>query len=79
VSQGMKHIKSIYALALLLLSNRANSAGGIMRPQPCEQPECPEILNSISGGNSGILLLEIIGGSFVILFLVMRIYERWFK
>jgi hypothetical protein len=75
----MKHIKIIPALLLILFSINTFAVGVMARPAPCQESECKEILDTLSGGNTDILMIEIIAGTFIILFLVMRIYERWFK
>jgi hypothetical protein len=62
---------------LLLGSNYTHAR--YISAQECDWRECREILQLISGGNSWLLLLEIIGGSFVVLALVIYIYERWLK
>ncbi len=66
-----------YSLVLLLIVN--NSAIAAMTRGPgmgCRTDACAGILHMISGGSNFILLLEIIGTIFLILYLVTRITEK---
>ena len=49
------------------------------RSKACTTQECKSMINAISGGNTGLLLLEIIVFVFIVLYLAVKIHERWFK
>lgn len=45
----------------------------------CHSDSCKDLLESISGGSATILLLEAIAFIWASLYLVTKIYEKWFK
>jgi hypothetical protein len=73
---GKRFTRVSLLLALLVASLPASAYRG---GRACSSPECKSIVDAISGGNSSVFLVEVIVFVFVILYLVVKIHERWFK
>ncbi|KAF7783502.1 hypothetical protein PRUB_a3291 [Pseudoalteromonas rubra] len=63
-----------FFLILALISNKAWA----WRAGQCSG-ECGDFLRAISGGNTGILALEIALFVFVVLYLFIKVMEKWDK
>ena len=61
----------------ILLSISLSAEAGYIRP--CPTSECSGILHTISGGSMQVLAFEIIFGVFIVLWLMVKIHEKWFK
>ncbi|ALU44509.1 hypothetical protein AT705_17170 [Pseudoalteromonas rubra] len=65
-----------YLFFFILLLNSGNARA--WRTGQC-RGECGDFLRAISGGNTGILALEIALFVFVVLYLFIKIMEKWDK
>jgi hypothetical protein len=75
-----KKINNKFSLSALLFSIFINSAWAVLpATHPCKETECSQLLNRISGGSSTVLAFELVGLTLVTLYVVVRVYDRWFK